>query len=129
MTQIKLKGALTPRFINRKLGPFLEALANLQHTIDEIKQAPPSAFKVLEISEESVAHENENETDIELGDDAPDPVLMKGLREVWTNTMSGRVVSSDRVFVIDRANPRRFKYFGNKRPPFKGSDTSDEVKP
>jgi len=49
MIEIKIKGALTPRFINSRLGPFLETLANLQHTIDEIKQVHPSKVKVLAI--------------------------------------------------------------------------------
>jgi len=54
MEEIRIKGNLSPNFINDKLGPFLDALQNIQHTIDEINQVPPSPIKVNEIQWEGV---------------------------------------------------------------------------
>lgn len=63
MEQLWIKGNLTPRFINNKLGPFLESLTSLQHTIDEIRELPPSPVKILDISSEGVSSEKEKELD------------------------------------------------------------------
>jgi hypothetical protein len=54
MENIGMKGNLTPDFINDKLGPFLDAIQNIQHTIDEIKQVSPSSIKVNEIRWEGI---------------------------------------------------------------------------
>lgn len=54
MEELRIKGNLTPGFINDKLGPFLEAITNIQHTIDDIKQVPPSPIKIDGINWEGV---------------------------------------------------------------------------
>ena len=54
MEDIKIKGSLTPDFVNNRLGLFLDALQNIQHTIDEIKQVSPTPVKVNEIRWEGV---------------------------------------------------------------------------
>ena len=48
---MKIEGKLTPRFIQNALGPYLDALANLQHTIDAIKKnKSPSPITIKEIA-------------------------------------------------------------------------------
>ena len=54
MEDIRIKGNLTPNFVSDKLAPFLDAIQNIQHTIDEIKQVPPTPVKVNEIRWEGV---------------------------------------------------------------------------
>jgi hypothetical protein len=50
MTKMKIQGQLTPHFLSAELSPFLEALEGLQHTIDAIKNTPPSPVVIKEIA-------------------------------------------------------------------------------
>ena len=60
MENIRIKGSLTPDFINNKLGPFLEAVSNMQHTIDEIKKNPTTPVRINGINWENIdADEND----------------------------------------------------------------------
>lgn len=58
MSEIRIKGNLTPRFINLKLGSFIDALANVQHAIDEIKGLSPSYITVSHMNSDSKIEES-----------------------------------------------------------------------
>jgi hypothetical protein len=58
MNQITIKGKLTPGFVSTKLSPFLDALTGLQHTIDVIKQVPPSSVTINQIDSEGSTEDN-----------------------------------------------------------------------
>jgi hypothetical protein len=53
MENIRIKGNLTPDLINNKLGPFLQALSNLQNTIDAIKNTSTTPIKIKGINWEN----------------------------------------------------------------------------
>lgn len=59
MEHIKIKGNLTPSFINNRLSPFLDSLTGIQNIINEIKQDAPSNVRIHEISWDGGGDENE----------------------------------------------------------------------
>lgn len=62
MSQLKITGKLTPSFITTKLSPFLDGLAGLQHTIDDIKQVPTSSISISHIDSENSTDDLERES-------------------------------------------------------------------
>ncbi len=88
METISIKGNLTPDFINEKLGPFLEAIENIQHTIDEIREVSSSPVIINDLHWEAVdTIENNALSDVStitiILDEAKKAV--SGLRETLDN--------------------------------------------
>ncbi len=81
MEQIRIKGNLTPNFVSDKMSPFLDALQSIQHTIDEIKQAPPTPVKINEIRWEGA---DALESDV-LFENSKATVFLDGVRKTLSD--------------------------------------------